>query len=73
MKLLTAKWCKHSELASIKFTDEFNYGADWLIKADALQDLIGILNREYDNLMSIEDWDERNEYILQGEYDARLG
>lgn len=66
MKILTAKFNEDSGCATIKFNYYFNFETDWLYKADAIQDLIGILNREYENLMSIEDWDKRNKYILRG-------
>lgn len=66
MKLLTAKFGWNDECATIKFTPEFQLETDWLYKVDAIQDLIGILNREYNNLMEIEDWNIRNQYILRG-------
>ncbi len=65
MRILSAKWGKYSEEGSIKFAQDFQE-SDWLLKLDALKDLIGILEREYENLLELE-FNERNMYQLKGE------
>jgi hypothetical protein len=49
MKLLTAIW--NSEEAEVSFTQDFEQ-AHWILKADALKDIIYLLEAEYDSVLA---------------------
>ena len=47
MKLMTAVW--NGEEAEVRFSNEFE-NAHWVLQADALQDMIVILEARYESL-----------------------
>jgi hypothetical protein len=49
MRLFTAYWVRQAE-GEVRWSDNF-HSADWMLKADALQDVICILQDEYNKLM----------------------
>lgn len=52
MRLFTAYWVRQTE-GEVRWSVNFD-SANWMLKADALQDVIGILEEEY-NKLSAED------------------
>jgi hypothetical protein len=48
MRLFTAYWNKKEE-GEVRWSENF-HGEDWILKADALKDVICILEDEYDKL-----------------------
>jgi hypothetical protein len=51
MKLMTAVW--NGEEAKVRFSNEFE-NAHWVLQADALQDMIVILEARYEALIASE-------------------
>jgi hypothetical protein len=62
MKALSVSFDNNGE-SSIRFSPEFT-NADWLVKADALKDAAELLQWQYEQLMSIEDWKARSAFEL---------
>jgi len=52
VRLFTAYWVRQTE-GEVRWSVNFD-SANWMLKADALQDVIGILEEEY-NKLSAED------------------
>jgi hypothetical protein len=48
MKLATIAW--NGEEANVKFTEDFSY-SDWVLQADAIQDVIKILEDKYNDIL----------------------
>lgn len=49
MRLFTAYWTRQEE-GEVRWSDNF-HSADWVLRADALQDVICILQGEYHKLL----------------------
>ena len=61
MKVLSATWNSERDSTKIVFCNDFKQ-SDWLVKADVLRDLIGLLQHQYDCLFDEQDWKKRNNY-----------
>jgi hypothetical protein len=54
VRLFTAYWVRQEE-GEVRWSDNF-HSADWILKADALKDVIHILEDEYNKLFLEENW-----------------
>lgn len=57
MRLFTAYWGRHEE-GEVRWADNF-HDQNWVVRADALQDVICILQNEYKKLFSEEERNKR--------------
>lgn len=60
MRVLSASWDGEEDLTKIKFSEEFKT-ANWIVKADVLKDLIGMLDHQYHTLIQ-QHFDLRDDY-----------
>lgn len=61
MNVLSATYSHNHDFTKIRFCNDFKQ-SDWLVKADVLKDLIGLLQHQYDCLLSEPNWKERDNY-----------
>lgn len=63
MNVAKVTWNKEKDETKITFDDSFE-SSDWLVRVDILQDMIGTLQQQYNMIMSVKNWDERNKIKL---------
>ena len=68
MKVLSVSWNGNSDITKVKFTEEF-LTDNLIVKADILQDLIHIFQKQYDEILtsdqSFTEATKRSEHVLR--------
>jgi hypothetical protein len=68
MRVLSVTWNGNSDITKVKFTEEF-LEDNLIVKADILQDLIHIFQKQYDEILtpdlSFTDATKRSEQVLR--------
>ena len=68
MKVLSVSWNGNSDITKVKFTEEF-LTDNLIVKADILQDLIHIFQKQYDEILtsdqSFTEATKRSERVLR--------